>query len=149
MSNNTQAQGRTYRSESDYTFTPLSSDDAFRASNRWEMQLQRQLYVGDVTKDAAAKQARLNINLPVAPVNTVAPVITGTATVGQTLTVNTGTWTGQPAPTFTYAWLVGGVVQAGQTANTFTAVQGSITARVTATNTGGTANVTTAARTVA
>jgi len=39
-----------------------------------------------------------------APVNTVAPVVSGTATVGQTLTTTNGTWTGAPAPTFTYQW---------------------------------------------
>ena len=39
-----------------------------------------------------------------APVNTVAPSVTGTATVGQTLSCSTGTWTGSPAPTFTYQW---------------------------------------------
>jgi hypothetical protein len=38
------------------------------------------------------------------PVNTVAPAVTGTATVGQTLTTTNGTWTGSPAPTFTYQW---------------------------------------------
>lgn len=39
--------------------------------------------------------------------NTVAPAITGTAQVGQTLTVTNGTWTG-PARTFTRQWKSGG-----------------------------------------
>ncbi len=39
-----------------------------------------------------------------APVNTVAPAVTGTAQVRQTLSCSTGTWTGAPAPTFTYQW---------------------------------------------
>ena len=39
------------------------------------------------------------------PVNTVAPSVSGTTTVGQQLTAVTGTWTGSPAPTFTYQWL--------------------------------------------
>ncbi|RMF00884.1 MAG: hypothetical protein D6773_10835, partial [Alphaproteobacteria bacterium] len=39
-----------------------------------------------------------------APVNTSSPVISGTTEIGQTLTSTTGTWTGNPAPTFTYRW---------------------------------------------
>lgn len=40
----------------------------------------------------------------VAPANTVAPSISGTAQVGQTLTAANGTWTGTPAPTFSRVW---------------------------------------------
>jgi len=42
------------------------------------------------------------------PANTVAPAVTGTAQVRQTLSCSTGTWTGVPAPTFTYQWQYGG-----------------------------------------
>ena len=38
------------------------------------------------------------------PANTVAPAVTGTATVGQTLTTTNGTWTGSPTPTYTRVW---------------------------------------------
>lgn len=39
------------------------------------------------------------------PVNTVAPVVSGTATFGQTLTTTNGTWTAAPAITgYTYQW---------------------------------------------
>lgn len=41
-----------------------------------------------------------------APVNTVAPTLSGTPQVGKTLTVDKGTWTGYPAPTFTYQWML-------------------------------------------
>lgn len=37
------------------------------------------------------------------PVNTVAPAVTGTTTVGQTLSCSTGTWT-DGTPVFTYQW---------------------------------------------
>ena len=37
---------------------------------------------------------------------TVKPTVSGTSIVGKTLTANTGTWTGYPAPTFTYQWYV-------------------------------------------
>jgi hypothetical protein len=39
-----------------------------------------------------------------APANVDLPVISGTAQVGETLTVSDGTWTGFPAPSFSYAW---------------------------------------------
>ena len=38
------------------------------------------------------------------PSNTSPPIVTGQATVGQTLTVDPGEWSGDPEPTFTYQW---------------------------------------------
>jgi alpha-tubulin suppressor-like RCC1 family protein len=38
------------------------------------------------------------------PTNTVAPVITGTAKVGETLTTDNGTWQSYPAATYAYQW---------------------------------------------
>ncbi|MGD0273197.1 MAG: hypothetical protein ABSB96_05680 [Gaiellaceae bacterium] len=40
----------------------------------------------------------------VAPTNSVSPTISGTAKQGQTLSATTGTWAGNPAPTFAYQW---------------------------------------------
>jgi hypothetical protein len=53
------------------------------------------------------------------PVNTVAPAVTGTATVGQTLTTTNGTWSGAPAPTFTYQWQRAGSNIGGATSSTY------------------------------
>ena len=80
------------------------------------------------------------------PANTVAPVISGTGVVGQTLSCSTGTWTGIPAPTYTYQWLRGVSDIPGATSSTYTLVQAdatyTITCQVTATNTVGSASVT-------
>jgi hypothetical protein len=138
MSNNTQAQGRSYQTEAGFTYVPVSSDDPTRALNRWQIQLERQLQVGDVTEDPAAKAAALAVVPPARPSATVVPVVTGTLTVGSTLTVSNGTWSASPAVSgYTYRWFVNNVVVPGATTATFTAVAGSISAEVRATNTVG------------
>lgn len=50
------------------------------------------------------------------PVNSVLPAITGTKTVGQTLTCSSGTWT--QSPTFSYQWRRNGDPISGATAST-------------------------------
>ena len=73
------------------------------------------------------------------PVNTDAPAVTGTASVGSSLSCSTGTWTGAPAPTFTYQWQRGTSTNiSGATSSSYTIVSadGGNTLRcvVTATN---------------
>lgn len=74
------------------------------------------------------------------PVNTVAPVASGTVTIGGTLSCTTGTWTGVPAPTFAYQWQRAGVNIAAATASTYTPAAAdigpAITCNVTATGLG-------------
>ena len=57
-----------------------------------------------------------------APVNTVAPVISGTTTLGSVLTSTTGTWTGNPSPTFSFIWTRNGLPILGATSSTYTLV---------------------------
>ena len=57
------------------------------------------------------------------PEPTVAPAITGTLTVGSTLTVSNGTWSGSPTG-YTYQWLRDGVEIGGATASTYLLVSG-------------------------
>ncbi len=56
-----------------------------------------------------------------APANTGLPVVSGTTAVGSTLSCSNGSWSGAPAPTFTYQWLIGGTPIPGATAATYQA----------------------------
>jgi hypothetical protein len=51
------------------------------------------------------------------PANTAPPVVSGTPAVGDVLSCSPGSWTGDPAPTFTYVWLRDGTRIAGANAN--------------------------------
>lgn len=62
--------------------------------------------------------------VPVAPVNTVLPTISGTAQVGQLLSATTGTWTSSTVPTYAYAWRRGATVVS--TASTYVPVVADI-----------------------
>lgn len=74
-----------------------------------------------------------------APVNSVLPVISGTARVGQTLSCTSGTWSG--SPTYEYQWKRDGANIDSATASTYDLVVADIaaviTCTVTATNDGG------------
>jgi hypothetical protein len=78
-----------------------------------------------------------------APVNTVAPVISGTATIGQTLSSTTGTWTSDTGVIgYLYQWYRGATLITGATNNTYVLaladVGFDITCQVAATDTDGT-----------
>ena len=81
-----------------------------------------------------------------APVNTVLPVITGTTTEGQVLSVSDGTWTNSPSG-YTYQWLRDGVSIGSATANTYTLQAADVGTRiactVTASNGSGSGTATT------
>lgn len=98
---------------------------------------------------ATANSNNLGLVVESVPVNSVAPAVTGTATVGQTLTSSTGTWShqGGTVHTFAYQWQrdaqgSGGYTNiAAATASTYVLVGADdlchIRCFVTATNTGG------------
>ena len=71
------------------------------------------------------------------PVNSIAPVISGTPTIGSVLSSNTGTWTNAPTG-YTYQWRRNGADIGSATGNTYLLVLAdvgtSITCAVTATN---------------
>jgi hypothetical protein len=73
------------------------------------------------------------------PINTDAPAVTGTVSIGSALSCSTGTWTGAPAPTFTYQWQQGTSTNiSGATSSSYTIVSGdggyTLRCVVTATN---------------
>lgn len=78
------------------------------------------------------------ISAGTAPVNTVAPVISGNLQVGQTLSTTDGTWTGTATITYTYQWKRGGSNIASATASTYVLTEAdagqAITCQVTGTN---------------
>lgn len=82
------------------------------------------------------------------PINTATPSVSGTARVGYTLSSSTGTWTGAPAPTFTYQWQRGSSNLGGATSSNYVAVSADIgnTLRcvITATNSLGAVSATSA-----
>jgi len=63
-----------------------------------------------------------SITSPLPPVNTIAPVISGTMVVGQTLTTTDGTWTNSPT-SFTYQWYNGITAILGATSSIYILVQ--------------------------
>ena len=83
---------------------------------------------------------------PTPPVNTLAPAISGTPIVNNNLSVSTGTWTGIPAPTFTYQWKNDGVNIGGAVASLYTLTTSdaphTLNCIVVGTNTSGTVTAT-------
>ena len=81
-----------------------------------------------------------------APVNTVAPAITGTAQVDAKVTCSKGTWTGTPTITYAFQWKRNGSNIGSATNSTYVLVTAdvsqSITCQVTATNGFGSASAT-------
>ncbi|MGH6822411.1 MAG: hypothetical protein ACREC4_02795 [Methylocella sp.] len=64
------------------------------------------------------------------PISTVPPAITGTATVGQTLTCSTGTWTYAPT-SFAYQWYNEGSAIGGATSATYALLAADLGALIT------------------
>jgi hypothetical protein len=98
------------------------------------------------TGTAVASAASAVITAPATPpVNVAAPVASGQAVVGGTLSCTTGMWTGTAPITYAYEWLGDGNTIAGATSSTHklaaTDVAQAIGCNVTATNAGGSASV--------
>ena len=111
------------------TYTPLIGDDTKTLTC---------LVTATNSQGSASEGASNSLVVGRTPVNTVAPVISGTNTFGSTLTTTNGTFTGTATLIYTYQWLRGGSPIAGQTASTYVIGASdslaTITCEVTATN---------------
>ena len=115
------------------TYTSVSADEGqtlrceVRATNAF-----------GVSSYIASSNSSTGVSLPV---NTVAPVISGSTTLGSVLTTTNGTWTGTSPITFSYQWKRNGVSIGGATSSTYTLVaadsSANITCEVTGTNVAG------------
>ena len=90
----------------------------------------------NVVGTSAASSASNSITTLTVPVNTVAPVVSGTATTGQTLSSTTGTWTGTATITFAYQWKRAGSNISGATSSTYALVDADVGSAVSCVVTG-------------
>lgn len=126
---NFKANGVSVQNGASNTYTPLIGDDTKTLTCT---------VTATNTQGSASANTSNSLVVGTIPLNTVAPVISGTNTFGSTLTTTNGTFTGTATITYTYQWLRGGSPISGQTANTY--VIGSsdslaaITCSVTGTN---------------
>ena len=97
---------------------------------------------GNLTTAAMASAITSGISGFVAPTNTTAPVVSGTASIGNNLTTTNGVWTGSPT-NYTYQWTRGGAAIAGATAGVYALIGAdsgtSVGCQVTAENGAGSA----------
>lgn len=94
-------------------YTKLDESDNYRSSTdsvltEYQLVEATGTYAGTATLTGSpsyqAAFASYKAATAAAPVNTVAPVVSGTSHVGQALSTTNGTWTDDGSPTFTYQW---------------------------------------------
>jgi TP901-1 family phage major tail protein len=103
--------------------------------------------MADAVTFTATLESGESMTVTIGPYNTVAPAVTGTPTVGQTLTTTNGTWAGDATITLARQWQAGNVADpndpswaniSGATNLTYVLVSGQLAkyvrCRVTATN---------------
>lgn len=92
-----------------------------------------------------------NVSAVTTPINSVAPVVSGSTTVGGNATVTTGTWNNSPT-SFTYQWLANAVAISNATSNVFTITStqngANLSCNVIAINAAGTTNIATTSNSV-
>ena len=119
-------------------------DGAANNTIGWEQGANNAIGWGSVYAVSSAGRTDIIGASATAPVNTVAPLVSGSSYVGDVLTTTDGTWTGSPT-SYSYQWKRG-ATNIGTNANTYTLVTAdantNITCVVTATNAIGSTNAT-------
>ena len=94
--------------------------------------------------EAYSNGSWLNLTPIRTPINSAAPVLSGSAVVGSNVSVSTGTWNNSPT-SYGYQWLANSVAISNATANVFTVTSSQLGANlscnVTATNSAGTTGI--------
>ncbi len=107
---------------------------------------------GALTPLAMGNAITSSLSQFIPPVNTSAPAVTGTGTVGQTLTCTNGNWTYVPT-NYAYQWLRGAAQISGATTSTYVLVAAdsgtNVSCTVTATNAAGSTSIASNAKAVA
>ena len=97
MSTATGGSGAVWSADTEYKALALFPDFNLAADNST-------FYVDNLAVNGATTPALPVVPTTVAPAMTKAATVSGTAKVGKSLTLAKGTWTGTPAPTYSYKW---------------------------------------------
>jgi len=99
-----QVTSGSWSSSTEYNTVSIFPDYMVAASNPAAVYYFDNIAVNGAVTPAVTPVVTPPTDTKVKPANTVKASFTGTAKVGKTLTAKTGTWTGNPAPTFSYKW---------------------------------------------
>lgn len=117
---------RTCGNTAAWTMGVYSGDNTSGPFDGW-MQFNA-VYPAALTAATIKLHYRLGANL--APVNTAAPVASGSTTIGSVVSVTNGTWTDAGSPTFTYQWKRNSVPIGGATSSSYTLTAADDTATI-------------------
>lgn len=103
------------------------------------------MFIGIRTGIPSGADNEVNPQIPAAPTIVETPVVSGSSVVGSILSTTDGTWTGTPAPSFSYQWRRDGAAISGAISATYTTVDPTdigtaVDCLVTATNSAGSAS---------
>lgn len=96
-------------------YTPVYPTDN-SATIRWRV------IATNIVGSTSANSNTITIETYTLPANTTAPAVSGSSTIGSTISCTLGIWTGNPAPTYSRQWRRNGTDIIGATGATYTTV---------------------------